>query len=117
ASGAGFARPEARPDAPFARRNLRPKIGQRTALRRPALREKTGPMTRSSLFAPHESIEGDRGQGLVLVADHAGREMPDEYGDLGLPAAEFDRHIAYDIGVREVTRLLARRLGAPAVMA
>ena len=25
--------------------------------------------------------------------------LPEEYGDLGLPEAEFDRHIAYDIGV------------------
>lgn len=74
-------------------------------------------MTRDTLFSPFEIIEGDRGKGLVLVADHAGRALPDEYGSLGLPAAEFDRHIAYDIGVEEVTRALARLLDAPAVMA
>jgi predicted N-formylglutamate amidohydrolase len=74
-------------------------------------------MIRSSVFAPFEIIEGDRTQGVVLVADHAHREMPDEYGDLGLPAAEFDRHIAYDIGAEVVTRRLAALLGAPAVMA
>jgi len=66
-------------------------------------------MTRDTLFSPFEIIEGDRGKGLVLVADHAGRALPDEYGSLGLPAAEFDRHIAYDIGVEEVTRALAQQ--------
>ena len=51
-------------------------------------------MPRTSLFAPFEIIEGVRERGLVLVADHAKRELPDEYGDLGLPAEEFQRHIA-----------------------
>jgi predicted N-formylglutamate amidohydrolase len=74
-------------------------------------------MTRSAVFAPFEIIEGDRKRGLVLVADHAHRALPEEYGDLGLPAGEFDRHIAYDIGVEVVTRKLAVLLGAPAVMA
>jgi predicted N-formylglutamate amidohydrolase len=74
-------------------------------------------MTRSSLFSPFDLIEGDRGRGLVLVADHARRELPDDYGGLGLPASEFERHIAYDIGVEAVTRELAALTGAPAVLA
>ena len=74
-------------------------------------------MTRDALFTPFEIVDGDRAGGLVLVADHAGRDLPDEYGALGLPASEFERHIAYDIGVEAVTRALAALLGAPAVMA
>ncbi|MBS3649997.1 N-formylglutamate amidohydrolase [Pseudaminobacter sp. 19-2017] len=74
-------------------------------------------MTRTAVFAPVIRIEGDHKQGIVLVADHARRDLPDEYGDLGLPASEFDRHIAYDIGVEQVTRSLAARLQAPAIMA
>jgi predicted N-formylglutamate amidohydrolase len=74
-------------------------------------------MTLTALFAPFEVVEGDRNLGMVLVADHARRDLPDEYGDLGLPAAEFDRHIAYDIGVEAVTRKLSALTGAPAVMA
>ena len=74
-------------------------------------------MTRSTVFAPFDLIEGDRTRGIVLLADHARRALPDEYGDLGLPAAEFERHIAYDIGVEAVTRELAALLDAPAVMA
>ncbi|SFT44516.1 N-formylglutamate amidohydrolase [Mesorhizobium sp. YR577] len=74
-------------------------------------------MTRSAVFAPYEIIEGDRKRGIVLLGDHAKRALPDEYGDLGLPPAEFQRHIAYDIGVEQVTRKLATLLGAPAVLA
>ena len=74
-------------------------------------------MTRTAVFAPFEILEGDRGMGIVLVADHAKRDLPEEYGDLGLPASEFDRHIAYDIGVEMVTRKLAALFGAPGVIA
>lgn len=74
-------------------------------------------MTRSTVFAPFDIIEGDRKRGIVLLADHARRDLPDDYGSLGLPAAEFDRHIAYDIGVETVTRELASLLGVPAVLA
>jgi predicted N-formylglutamate amidohydrolase len=73
-------------------------------------------MRRGESFAPFEVIEGDRAKGLVLVADHARRDLPAGYGDLGLPRTEFDRHIAYDIGVEAVTRRLAAMLGAPAVL-
>src|SRR5690606_33921407 len=83
--------------------------------RRTLIRRIPIPMTRDALFSPFEIVEGDRGKGMVLIADHAGRELPDEYGDLGLPAEEFERHIAYDIGVEAVTRQLAAVLGVPAV--
>ncbi len=73
-------------------------------------------MTRAAIFAPFELIEGDRSKGLLLLADHARRDLPEEYGDLGLPASEFDRHIAYDIGVEAVTRILAAKLQVPALL-
>ncbi len=74
-------------------------------------------MTRTALFAPFEIIEGDRRKGIVLLCDHARRDLPEEYGDLGLPPEEFDRHIAYDIGAEKVTRRLAAILEVPAVLA
>ncbi|OBQ69702.1 N-formylglutamate amidohydrolase [Mesorhizobium erdmanii] len=74
-------------------------------------------MTRSTVFAPFDIVEGDRKRGIVLLADHARRDLPDDYGSLGLPAAEFERHIAYDIGVEAVTRELAATLDVPAVIA
>ena len=68
------------------------------------------------VFAPFTLVEGDAASGLLLVCDHAENRLPPEYGDLGLPAAEFQRHIAYDPGAAELTRRLAAMLEAPAVL-
>jgi predicted N-formylglutamate amidohydrolase len=69
------------------------------------------------LFEPVEIVSGGMVSGLLLIADHAMRHLPAEYGRLGLDASEFERHIAYDIGVEGLTRGLAERLGCPALMA
>jgi predicted N-formylglutamate amidohydrolase len=69
------------------------------------------------VFASHEVIPGDCGRGLVVVCDHARNALPPGYGSLGLPAREFERHIAYDIGVEPVVRGLCARLGVPGVVA
>jgi predicted N-formylglutamate amidohydrolase len=53
---------------------------------------------------------------VVLLCDHAGRWMPPELDDLGLPPGEIARHIGWDIGSADVTRHLARLLDAPAVL-
>jgi predicted N-formylglutamate amidohydrolase len=53
---------------------------------------------------------------FVFLCDHAGREIPEGYGDLGLPPDAFDRHIAYDIGAGDLTRALADAFEAPAVL-
>ncbi|NLH83462.1 MAG: N-formylglutamate amidohydrolase [Phyllobacteriaceae bacterium] len=63
-----------------------------------------------------EILPGDLGAGLVIVADHASNRVPADLADLGLPKAEFDRHIAWDIGVEALTRGLSARLGVPAVL-
>jgi predicted N-formylglutamate amidohydrolase len=68
-------------------------------------------------FVPVELIEGDQKSGFLLIADHAMRHLPTEYGTLGLDPSEFERHIAYDIGAELLTRELAKRLSCPAVMA
>ncbi len=52
---------------------------------------------------------------LFLTCDHAGRRIPQRLGDLGLPAAERARHIAWDIGILETTRLISDRLDATLV--
>ena len=49
---------------------------------------------------------------ILLVGDHAGRGIPRRLGDLGLAAADLDRHIAWDIGVSGLGRRLADALGA-----
>jgi predicted N-formylglutamate amidohydrolase len=52
---------------------------------------------------------------FLVVADHAGARIPRRLKDLGLPAAELKRHIAWDIGVLGVARRMAGALEAPLV--
>ena len=49
---------------------------------------------------------------FLLVADHAGNAMPRALGRLGLAEAECERHIALDIGIAGLGRLLADALDA-----
>ena len=66
---------------------------------------------------PACTVENEAGASVfLLTADHAGRVIPKVLGDLGLPAAELDRHIAWDIGIAGVTRRLAAALDATAVL-
>jgi predicted N-formylglutamate amidohydrolase len=52
---------------------------------------------------------------FVFVSDHAGRRLPRALGNLGLAAAELERHIAYDIGILPVAHRLAAAFDAPFV--
>lgn len=61
-------------------------------------------------------LPGRADAGLIVLCDHAENTLPPEYGTLGLPKAQLERHIAYDIGARAITELLNRRLGVPAVL-
>ncbi|MGB6540440.1 MAG: N-formylglutamate amidohydrolase [Xanthobacteraceae bacterium] len=49
---------------------------------------------------------------FLLVADHAGNSMPRALGRLGVAEAECERHIAWDIGIAGLGRLLADTLDA-----
>src|SRR3984957_20586913 len=49
---------------------------------------------------------------FLLVADHAGNIMPRTLGRLGIDAAESKRHIAWDIGIAGLGRILADTLDA-----
>jgi len=53
---------------------------------------------------------------FVLFCDHASNYIPPELCDLGLPASELLRHIAWDIGAAGVTEALSEILNAPAVL-
>jgi len=77
----------------------------------------TGGPAGAALFASHEVIPGDSARGLVILCDHARNALPPGYGSLGLRASDFERHIAYDIGVEPLVRSLCARLGAPGVLA
>lgn len=51
-----------------------------------------------SLIDPENRLEiiGGGKFGLLILCDHASNMLPQGYGRLGLAAAEFERHIAYD---------------------
>src|SRR5476651_1620442 len=49
---------------------------------------------------------------FLLTSDHYGRAIPRSLGDLGLPAGEMDRHIAWDIGIAGVADALSKHLDA-----
>lgn len=66
----------------------------------------------------YEIIGRDRTGRWVLTCDHASNRVPAwvNGGDLGLPAADMERHIAYDIGAAGVTRHLSVLLDSTAVL-
>lgn len=66
--------------------------------------------------APFVFLPGNQAGGLLIIADHASNRVPPPYGDLGLPPAEFERHIAYDIGTEWLVHRLAALTGAPALL-
>src|SRR5258708_10892025 len=59
-------------------------------------------------------LEGNAASGspFLLTCDHYGRSIPRILGDLGLPAAELARHIAWDPGIAGVADALSKHLDA-----
>ena len=71
------------------------------------------PLADNSVFS---IIPSSATSGILLLCDHAENTLPPEYGSLGLPPEQLERHIAYDPGAAGITRHMARILGAPAVL-
>ena len=63
-------------------------------------------------------IGGMRPSRWLLTCDHATNRVPDWVGggDLGIAPEDMARHIAYDVGAAGLTRALAERLDAPAIL-
>lgn len=75
----------------------------------------------AALLAPDEpapfEVLGDRaGSPFLITCDHAGKQLPRALGNLGLPASELERHIAWDLGAAGLARELGRALGAFTVL-
>lgn len=62
--------------------------------------------------AHYYRLDGADPRWLVLC-DHATNRIPAELGDLGLPACELQRHIAWDLGALPLAQAIALRLDAP----
>jgi predicted N-formylglutamate amidohydrolase len=73
--------------------------------------------TPDTLLAPEDlpafTVANENGRSpLLLVVDHAGRRIPRCLGELGLTAADRERHIAWDIGAAAVADMLGAALDA-----
>lgn len=62
--------------------------------------------------APFSVHRDDGASPFLLTCDHAGRAVPAALGDLGVPAAEWERHIARDIGAAGMAQAMADALDA-----
>jgi len=74
-----------------------------------------------AVLSPHDPdpvaiVNPDGKSVFLLTCEHAGRAIPKRLGDLGIPRADMDRHIAYDVGAETLSRRLSARLDAPLVM-
>lgn len=69
-------------------------------------------------FAPYQIHGEARDSRWLITCDHARNTVPPDLGGtLGLPEADMQRHIAYDIGAEGVALALAEALGAPVICA
>lgn len=77
-----------------------------------------GHMLKTSSFRePAFTIHGgDRPRRWLVTCDHASNAVPDWVGDLGVPAEDMDRHIAWDVGAAGLSVILADCLGCPAIL-
>lgn len=66
--------------------------------------------------APVELVNRDSAAPVVLLCEHAGREIPQKLGDLGITEEVQASHRGWDIGAEAVARLLADRLQAPLIL-
>jgi len=67
---------------------------------------------------PYEIIGEARPSRWLVTCDHATNTVPAEVGggSLGIAPEDMARHIAYDVGAAGLTRHLAERLEAPAIL-
>ncbi len=65
-----------------------------------------------------EIIGEGRGSRWLITCDHASNRVPEAVcgGNLGVPAGDMARHIAWDVGAGGVTREMARLMDAPAIL-
>lgn len=68
-------------------------------------------------MTPFQILGPDRPSTWVVSCDHASNAVPDCLGGtLGLPAADMERHIAWDVGAAGVARHLGAALNAPVIL-
>ena len=63
-----------------------------------------------------ETFAAEAPSPVLILCDHAGKVVPGGLGRLGIDEEALSRHIGWDIGAADLTRALARRLRAPAIL-
>jgi predicted N-formylglutamate amidohydrolase len=71
----------------------------------------------ADLVAPVRTVNAGGVGPFAIVCDHASNRIPLRYANLGLPASELVRHIAWDPGALAVSLKLTELLDAPLVHA
>ena len=62
-------------------------------------------------------VAGARRPDIVFLCEHGGRRVPAPWKHLGLPKVLFGTHFGCDVGAAELTRGIAREIGATAIIA
>jgi predicted N-formylglutamate amidohydrolase len=62
--------------------------------------------------APFQVSRGSGASPYLITCDHAGRQLPEALGTLGLSPVELESHIAWDIGAAGMSKRLAAALDA-----
>ncbi|WP_343562140.1 N-formylglutamate amidohydrolase [Kiloniella sp. b19] len=65
--------------------------------------------------APFRIVNQDSPSNIVFFCDHASNFVPRSLNGLGMSGEDMQKHIAYDIGIRGVTEILAERFGFCAI--
>ncbi|MEM7072650.1 MAG: N-formylglutamate amidohydrolase [Pseudomonadota bacterium] len=65
---------------------------------------------------PFLCVRPDAGSRILLVCDHGGRRIPMRLDGLGLGERDLARHIAVDLGARDLTCALSEKLDATAII-
>ena len=75
-------------------------------------------MTDQDDTPPFQTLGEDRPSRWLITCDHATNRVPSwvNGGDLGIAPGDMARHIAFDVGAAGLTRALAERLDAPAIL-
>lgn len=77
---------------------------------------RSSPVTDAGWPPAVEALNVNGASDVILLCEHASNHIPAAYQGLGLPAAELERHIAWDPGAADVTRRLSALLDAPAYL-
>ncbi len=69
-------------------------------------------------YTPFELIGSNKPNNIICICDHASNVVPNFWGKkgLGINRSEMERHIAYDLGAKNLTKALSKLLNGPAIL-